>query len=133
MTYIPDGPLWCWVLQGADVVFFSQPTCIWEGTAPRWLGDLPACVARCGFQKHVVLDDRPFDLEHPEACLTPPIQCGAVAQLDPLGRFLCGWHWSESWTCRACGADLPHGQGGLCSEACRRAIRDGPEDEEERP
>ena len=133
MTYIPEVPLWCWVLEGENLMFFSQPThaylCEPPHLAPdgrflalgasetRWLDALPACVARCQHQTQFFMDDTPVDSDTP-ARLTPPIQCGVVAGVDALGRYLCHVHLGAYWTCHHCHAPLAAGMGGFCSPAC---------------
>jgi hypothetical protein len=64
------------------------------------------------------MDDRAYDLDH-RAGLTPPVQCGRVASLDRRGRFLCAYHMLTYWECYHCRADLPQGEGGFCTPACR--------------
>jgi hypothetical protein len=123
MTYVPRVPLWCWVLQGADVMFFSQPTeaifveppLLAEdgrlralGAMKRWfLGDRAACVARCQDLTYFVLDHDAFDRGEWDRAVAPPVQCGRVARLDPLGLFLCDDCYRKRWGWRWCGASLP--------------------------
>jgi len=126
MTYVPYAPLWCWALQGEDAMFFSQPTethlslpavvdpdgSLWLDTPTRYAFPRSGpCVARCQDESRFVLDDA----AHDAACargdwttgLTPPIQCGQVARLDPDGRFLCDYHYARNWLCVRCQAPLP--------------------------
>src|SRR5262249_52196103 len=122
MTYVPYAPLWCWALQGEDVMFFSQPTesslcrpARLEPDGTLWL-DTPTvhrfpppgpCVARCQHETRFVLEDAVYDLEDPEPSLTPPIQCGRVARVGPDGRWLCDTHYALAWTCAWCLGPLP--------------------------
>jgi hypothetical protein len=128
MTYFPYGPLWCWVLQGEDPLFFSQPTLAWLPGEVRFLTDRVACVARCQEETQFVMDDQAYDLDHQRG-LTPPVQCGRVASLDPRGRFFCDYHRLCHWECYHCRAALPHGEGGFCTPACQadydRLIEEG--------
>jgi len=117
MTMIPYGPLWCWVLTGADQMFFSQPTLAGLGPWALTLADDESCTARCQHETQYIADDHPG---RPEA-LTPPIQCGIVASEDATGRWLCDYHHSVYWTCSQCRAPLAAGQGGYCSWACQEA------------
>jgi hypothetical protein len=111
MTYIPQIPLWCWVLQGADALFFSQPTHALLCEPPqltadgrflalgaletRWLDGLGACVARCQHTTQFVMDDGPGEMDPLTEALTPPIQCGVVAGVDALGRYFCHVHLDD--------------------------------------
>ena len=134
MTYIPEVPLWCWVMQGEDALFFSQPTHAFLCEPPllaadggfltvgasetRWLDALSVCVARCQHQTQFCLDDQPYNLDT-GAGLTPPVQCGHVARVDRRARYFCDYHMRTRWECYHCHAVLPHGEGGFCGEACR--------------
>jgi len=116
MPYIPDVPLWGWMVQGADVVYFSQPTVAWLHDELMYLGHRSSCVARCQHHYRYVLDH-----ELPPR-LTPPRQCGRVAALDLQGRYYCAYHMSSHWECIICDAPLAQGEGGCCSEACQTAF-----------
>ena len=129
MTYIPHGPLWCWMVQGPDAVYFSQPTMAWLSGEVLWLTQRTACVARCQQYYQFRLDDAPYDLGDPSSGLTSPVQCGGVAGVDLQGRYFCDYHLSCHWTCAHCHAYLPHGEGGLCSEACREHCQQANEED----
>jgi hypothetical protein len=47
--------------------------------------------------------------------------CRRVAGLDALGRHVCAQHWRLLWSCAGCGAFLPEGTSGYCSQACTSA------------
>jgi hypothetical protein len=135
MTCIPDGPPWCWALQGEDVVFFSQPTEAYlclppvefpDGTVElgesetRRFPSAGPCVARCQHETRFYCDttaDGP----------TLPVQCGHVARWIPrAGCFLCDTHYQIYWCCVWCEAPLERDaaiavrgfEGGFCSQAC---------------
>jgi hypothetical protein len=119
MTYIPHGPLWCWVLQGEDQLFLSQPTVAWAPWVDGGvlaLTDRVACT-RCQHETRFCLDDQPYNLDT-GAGLTPPVQCGRVASLDRRGRWLCDFHMLTYWECYHCRAPVPDGEGGFCTPAC---------------
>jgi len=143
MTYVPRVPLWCWALQGAEAVFFSQRTHA-ELALPvppgpdgmfrigevetRWF-DTRTCVARCQYETIFIMDDAAEARGEHARSRMPPIQCGHVARLDPTGRFLCGFHYDKAWRCGLCQEPRPAAgpvgftdEGwGLCSVACVQA------------
>ena len=111
MTYVPHGPLWCWALQGADALFFSQPTetFLYTDTPTRYTfpGRGP-CVARCQHETRFVNTEVVWDMDQdPQPPCLPPVQCGRVARLDPTSRFLCDLHYRQEWICSWCDAPLP--------------------------
>jgi len=66
-----------------------------------------ACVARCQLLEQAQT--------HDGQPLSPWVQCGRLAALAPDGEeYLCQSHRELLWTCSACGADLPQGDGRLC-------------------
>ena len=117
MTYIPHGPLWCWMVQGPDAVFASQPTQTYLSGEYRVFTDRAGCVARCQHTDQFLLEKEPLRL-------TFPVQCGTVAGVDLHGRYLCDYHLHCHWECDSCDAFLPEGTGGYCSEACREAVEE---------
>jgi hypothetical protein len=82
--WVPTGPLWCWNVQGADAVFFSQPTHYWAGGRTVQVAPRGPLTARCQLQSWLE--------EHDGTGRTHPIQCGYVAGLTPDGTYLCERH-----------------------------------------
>ena len=92
--FIPDGPLWCWNMQGADVLFLSQPTVYWSGGKTFQMPVAGPCAARCQFESWC---------EEPDGSVrTHPIQCGRLALLLPDGTYRCFLHTGEDWGCAWC-------------------------------
>jgi hypothetical protein len=122
MYFFNHAPLWCLEVNGPERLFLSYPTWDWDEVYPRgYLDTRRACVARCTY--HVasawICPRRggvPIEAED-----TPAMQCGAVARLDPGGRYLCVPHMGQLWRCAGCDAALPQGGGGWCSSACELA------------
>jgi hypothetical protein len=109
MIYIPSISRWCWDLDGADAQYLSQPTTAEVEGMTLWFGRLgDPCIARC--PKVLLVGSGPAPVA---------MQCGTVAGLDAQGRHLCQLPRYDLWQCGECGAFLPHGEGGFCSEACR--------------
>jgi len=115
--YFPYGGLWFWPVGDPDAVFFSQQPFSCLGYPGIRLGDHGAQrVALCQEVTRVVLGtETGVCLQgHPVV----PVQCGMVAQLDELGRYLCDLHRHFAFHCRGCDTYMPHGDGGFCSQAC---------------
>lgn len=87
MTMVPYGPLWCWNVQGEDVVYFSQPTLAPVGPRPVLVSERTGCVARCQFQSWLE--------EMDGSTRTHAIQCGRVPQLTRDGEYRCTFHHPE--------------------------------------
>ena len=112
--YIPKTPLWCLDLD-EDEQYLSQPTGIWMGHEFLVCTQRNApCIARCTVAM-------PWVARAGEPQGGWLIQCGEMAGLDAKGRHLCAAHMATHWQCLRmdCGAFLPHGEGGFCSEMCK--------------
>src|SRR5712691_551486 len=105
MTFVPHGPLWCWGLQGADVVYLSQPTHTWNaGTYVRF--PLTTAAQRCQAVSWLQEQDGGYR--------TPLIQCGCMAGPLPDGTALCDVHRGTDGTCAWCDTLAQAGETKAC-------------------
>ena len=114
--YVPDGPLWCWNMQGEHIVFFSQPTVVISGKFTRHFPARGPLAARCQFQTRLQEADGSVD--------TYPIQCGRMAMPRPDGTYHCTFHAVPSYLeCARCEELAAQGETKSCP-GCHAVWRD---------